>query len=54
MTLRNWWPAVDYSRRYLVIGIYKDRDLRVVRIYPVPGVRLSIGVRDYRRARVES
>jgi len=51
VTARNWIPALDYSRRYGVIGIYKDRDLRVVRIYPVPFVRLSIGVRDHRRER---
>ena len=51
MTARNWIPALDYSRRYGVIGIYKDRDLRVVRIYPLPFVRLSIGVRDFRRER---
>jgi hypothetical protein len=48
---RNWIPAFDYSRRYGVIGIYKDRALRVVRIYPVPFVRVSIGVRDFRRER---
>ena len=51
MTWQNWIPAVDCSRRYAVIGIYKDRNLRVVRIYPVPFVRLSIGVRDFRRER---
>jgi len=51
VTARNWIPALDCSRRYGVIGIYKDRGLRVVRIYPVPFVRLSIGVRDHRRER---
>lgn len=51
MTFRNYWPALDVSRRYGVIGIYKDRDLRVLRIYPVWFVRLSFGVRDFRAGR---
>jgi hypothetical protein len=45
----NYVPAVEFSRRYFLLGIYKDRKLPVWRIY-VPFVRISFGVRDYRRA----
>jgi hypothetical protein len=33
---------LELSWRYAVIGIYKDRDKPIVRIYPLPFVRLSI------------
>ena len=34
---------VEFSWRYFVIGVYKDRGSNVVRIYPLPFVRISIG-----------
>jgi hypothetical protein len=34
---------LDWSLRYGVIGIYKDRDYPLVHIYPVPFVRISLG-----------
>lgn len=34
---------VEFSLRYLVMGLYLDRGLRIVRIYPVPFVRISLG-----------
>jgi hypothetical protein len=34
--------TVDVSRRYGVVGVYKDRDLPIVRVYPVPFVRVSV------------
>jgi hypothetical protein len=33
---------LDISLRYGVIGIYKDRDLALWRVYPVPFIRFSI------------
>lgn len=33
---------LEFSRRYAVVGIYKDRSRPTVRVYPLPGVRLSI------------
>ena len=35
--------VIEFSRRYGVIGVYRDRDGLVWRIYPVPFVRISIG-----------
>jgi hypothetical protein len=34
---------VEFSWRYGVMGIYKDRDEPIVRIYPVPSVRITLG-----------
>lgn len=51
MSVRNWIPTVEISPRYGIVGIYKDRDLPVVRIYPVWFVRISIGVREFRAGR---
>jgi hypothetical protein len=42
MTLVVLERKVEFSFRYFIIGIYKDRDKPVVRIYPVPFVRISI------------
>lgn len=33
--------TVDISRRYLVVGVYFDRDGEWVRVYPAPFVRIS-------------
>jgi hypothetical protein len=33
--------TIQFSRRYGVIGIYRDRDTDTWRIYPLPFVRLS-------------
>jgi hypothetical protein len=34
--------TVEFSFRYLVLGAYLDRDKTFLRIYPIPGVRVSI------------
>jgi hypothetical protein len=34
---------MEFSFRYGVIGIYKDRDEPIWRIYPFPFIRISIG-----------
>lgn len=34
---------VEFSFRYAVLGLYLDRGLRIVRWYPVPFIRVSIG-----------
>lgn len=34
---------VEFSLRYAVLGFYLDRGWRVLRWYPVPFVRVSIG-----------
>lgn len=34
---------IECSWRYCVMGIYKDRDKPVIRIYPVPFVRVTLG-----------
>lgn len=47
--MHNYFPAIEFSLRYFLIGIYKDRKLPVVRVY-LPFTRISFGVRDYRRA----
>jgi hypothetical protein len=36
---------VEFSLRYGVVGIYRDRTGPVYRIYPLPFVRISIGGR---------
>jgi hypothetical protein len=33
---------VEFSWRYGVVGIYKDRDTPAVRIYPLPFVRITV------------
>lgn len=33
---------VEFSYRYLVVGVYFDRDGEMMRIYPLPFVRISI------------
>jgi hypothetical protein len=33
----------EFSFRYGVLGIYKDRGKPIVRVYPVPFVRITIG-----------
>lgn len=35
---------IDVSRRYCVVGYYKDRDGKIKRVYPLPFVRISWGV----------
>lgn len=37
---------VDVSLRYWVMGVYLDRGLKIIRIYPIPFVRISFGVLD--------
>lgn len=34
---------IEFSWRYGVIGVYKDRDLQVIRVYPLPFIRITIG-----------
>jgi hypothetical protein len=36
--------AVDISWRYGVVGWYKDRTRPIVRIYPIPFIRVTIGL----------
>jgi hypothetical protein len=38
--MRRW--TVQVSRRYAVIGVYRDRDANIWRIYPLPFVRVSV------------
>lgn len=35
---------IELSFRYGVVGIYVDRGRRIVRMYPIPFVRISFGV----------
>jgi hypothetical protein len=35
--------TVEFSLRYGVLGIYKDRDKPIVRIYPLPFIRVTVG-----------
>jgi hypothetical protein len=35
--------TVEFSLRYGVVGIYKDRDSQKIRIYPLPFVRVTFG-----------
>ena len=37
---------LDFSIRYGIMGIYKDRDHPVVRIYPLPFIRITLGGTD--------
>jgi hypothetical protein len=34
--------SLSFSWRYGVIGVYKDRELPLVHIYPLPFVRVSV------------
>lgn len=34
---------IEFSFRYGVLGIYKDRGKPTVRVYPVPFIRISLG-----------
>jgi hypothetical protein len=34
---------IQFSWRYAVIGVYKDRDTSAVRVYPLPFVRITFG-----------
>lgn len=34
---------IGFSWRYGVWGVYKDRDRPLVRVYPVPFVRITLG-----------
>jgi hypothetical protein len=40
--------SLRFSWRYGVIGIYRDRELPLVHVYPLPFVRISIiwGVKE--------
>ena len=33
---------IEFSLRYGVMGIYKDRDLPIWRVYPVPFIRITL------------
>jgi hypothetical protein len=35
----------DWSWRYAVVGVYIDRGRKLIRLYPVPFFRVSIGPR---------
>ena len=37
---------IELSWRYGVVGLYIDRGGRIVRIYPVPFVRITLGERE--------
>jgi hypothetical protein len=34
---------IEFSLRYGVVGIYVDRDEPIVRVYPMPFVRVTFG-----------
>lgn len=34
--------GIEFSKRYMVIGLYLDRSHQVLQVYPIPWVRLSI------------
>lgn len=34
---------IEFSFRYVVVGAYLDRGRNVLRVYPLPFVRISIG-----------
>lgn len=34
---------LEFSLRYGVMGVYKDRDTNAVRVYPLPFIRVTIG-----------
>lgn len=34
--------SVHFSSRYMVMGVYLDRDKKALRIYPIPFVRVSV------------
>jgi hypothetical protein len=34
---------VEFSRRYAVVGVYRDRSGSFWRVYPLPFVRVTIG-----------
>lgn len=34
---------IEFSWRYGVIGVYKDRNPGVWRVYPVPFIRVTLG-----------
>jgi hypothetical protein len=38
--------AIEVSFRYGVIGVYKDRDAAILRVYPLPFVRLSVSMKE--------
>jgi hypothetical protein len=35
--------SIDFSWRYAVVGVYRDREWSTWRVYPLPFVRLSFG-----------
>jgi hypothetical protein len=35
--------TVEFSFRYVVMGVYVDRSRRIVRVYPLPFVRVTFG-----------
>jgi hypothetical protein len=37
---------IELSLRYAVIGFYLDRDRSILRVYPLPFVRISLGPRQ--------
>ncbi len=34
---------VEFSYRYFVVGVYRDRGGKIWRLYPVPFVRVTLG-----------
>lgn len=41
--LRKVVLKLDTSLRYVVLGGYKDRQYPIIRIYPLPFVRVTVG-----------
>lgn len=39
---------VAVSRRYGVIGIYKTRGVPLLRIYPIPFIRITVNYQRYK------
>ena len=35
----------EFSFRYAVIGLYLDRDGEILRVYPLPFIRMSVRIR---------
>ena len=37
---------IEFSWRYGVMGVYRDRDEPIWRVYPVPFVRITVGAHE--------
>jgi hypothetical protein len=43
--MENTRVTIEFSWRYGVMGIYKDRHDPLVRIYPLPFIRVTVDLR---------